>query len=42
MSVEELSRVDHIKEVELGQRWEWGFHEGFICWGAFSYGQLLK
>ena len=42
MSVEELSRVDHIKEVELGQHWEWSFHEGFICWGASLYSQLLK
>ena len=42
MSVEELSRVDHIKEVELGQHWEWSLHEGFICWAASLYSQLLK
>ena len=40
--VEKVSRVQHVKEVELGQHWHWCLQECIISCCALPYCQLLK
>ena len=42
MAVEELARVDHVEEVELGVDGDGSLHPGIVGWGPFFYDKLLK